>query len=180
MRRGLNLLATLAIVCSSASAAEKGQFCWPMHFAGVVLGVSQEPHVQRLLGQGFLRSEPPDRTRIYIDSKRTATLRVTMVTDTIVGEVSIANGIDSAIPSADLTRASSKFFDPLEGFGNWHALKLGSTKAEVLKNLGEPKERKTPDDWVYESRCVEDLPQFFTLHFRNGRISKVVFSAPPG
>lgn len=184
--RIIGLPAIWGIVCSSVLLAadsipeQKGQFCWPMQFGGVVLGISQDSHVQRLLGPGILRSDPGDRTRYYLDPKRSATLRVLMFTDTIVGEVSVATGVDPAIPATELAKAMSKFFNPLEGFGNWHALQLGSSKRDVLKNLGEPRTRENADEWVYESRCAGDLPRFFTLYFSNGRIYRVVFSAPPG
>jgi hypothetical protein len=186
MHAVIKVLAAVAAIYSGMSVGAdgvsepKGQFCWPMHFAGVVLGVSQDSHVQRLLGRGIRRATPGDGARYYVDAKHTGTLRVVTHTDAIVGEVSIAVGIDPAISGTNLARATSKFFDPLEGFGNWHALRLGSSTEEVLKNLGEPRRRKSADAWVYEAACTCELPEYLTIYFSKGRISRVVFSAPPG
>jgi hypothetical protein len=55
---------------------------------------------------------------------------------------------------------------------------LGSTKDEVKKNLGEPVNGNTTDAWRYDSTCACELGRFFTVHFKNDRIYKVVFSAP--
>jgi hypothetical protein len=46
--------------------------------------------------------------------------------------------------------------------------------------LGEPKKRVTANDWRYETICECEIPQYFDLFFKDGKIDKVVFSAPAG
>jgi hypothetical protein len=101
-------------------------------------------------------------------------------TDSVVGEVTLRVGIDPAIKAAELKKAESNWFSPDEGFGNWHALRLGSLKEQVLKNLGEPKKKVGADNWMYETTCECELPEYFNIYFKEGRVVKVVFSAPAG
>ena len=180
----LSLLGSLLLPGTALFAQEtpnnRGQVCWPLHFAGVTLGVTTDSQVQRLLGKGILDTKEGDRARYYIDVKQTATLHIVAYTDAVVGKVSVTLGVDPLISKAERLKATSKFFDPREGFGKWHALRLGSSKREVLKNLGEPEKRTTPEEWVYSSSCACELPESFTVFFTDDRLSKVVFSALPG
>ena len=89
-------------------------------------------------------------------------------------------GIDPGLKPADIKQATSKWFDAKEGFGNWGALHLGSSEAEVAENLGAPQEKPQPDQWLYQSKCACELPEYFTVFFKAGRIAKIVFSAPSG
>jgi hypothetical protein len=66
------------------------------------------------------------------------------------------------------------------GLGNWHALRLGSSGDEVLKNLGEPKKRIAANDWRYETIRECELPEYFDVFFKDNTLVKVVFSAPAG
>ena len=153
--------------------------CWPPHFAGIVLGVTTDPEVKRLLGNGLhSKSEGDSGGRYFVDTKGTATLHSVSYTDWVVGELTLEEGVTVAVK--DRKAATSKWFDPAQGFGNWHALHLGSTKEEVRKNLGAPAPESGDNSWRYDSKCACELEVFFTIYFKNDRINKVVFSAPPG
>ncbi len=159
----------------------QGAVCWPLHFSGITLGITTDPQVQRLLGQGVFRSKEGDAGgRYYIDKKAKATLHVVSYTDAIVGEVIVVDGVSPEITATEYKVAVTPWFSPDEGFGNWHALHLGSTKEDVLKNLGKPESEISANEWQYSSTCACELPEFFTLSFKNGRLFKIVLSAPPG
>ena len=128
----------------------------------------------------FRKNEGDAGGRYFIDSKSSATLHVVEYTDAVVGEVTILSDIDPEITPTEKARAATKWFSPNEGFGNWHALRLGSSKEDVLKNLGKPEKKKNTDEWTYSTTCTCELPEFFTLFFKNGQLFKVVLSAPAG
>lgn len=157
-----------------------GSFCWPMHYVGVVVGTSQDQHVLRLLGRGAHRPREADGVRYFVDRRATMTMKVSTVTDQVVGEIELERGVDGSLTPAERVRARTRGLDPNEGFGNWHALKLGSSRSDVLANLGPPAEETTPDQWVFHAECTCELPQDLTIHFRDGVVQRVVFSAPPG
>lgn len=162
-------------------AEPKGSVCWPPHWAGVVVGITTDQEVQRLLGRGILRNEEGDTGgRYFIDPTGTATLHVVSYTDFVVGDVVITEGVDPAIKPDEHGAAISKWFNPKEGFGNRGALNLGSSRSEVLKNLGEPAEAQKDGGWRYNSKCACELPVGFTVYFTNNRLTKIFLSAPPG
>lgn len=163
------------------SARGSSQVCWPLHFSGVVLGITRDTEVQRILGKGAHRPNQGDAGgRYFVDAKRTATLHVVSFTDATVGQLTLSQGVDPAIRQNELEAASSTFFDPNHGFGNWHALRLGSSKTSVLENLGPPEGDQASNDWKYSSACTCELPEYLTITFREGRVYRVMFSAPPG
>jgi len=127
----------------------------------------------------FRAAEGDAGGRYYIDNNAKATLHVVSYTDSIVGEVTISEGVSSEI-SAEQKNARTPWFNPKERFGNWHALRLGASKNEVLKNLGKPQKEMSPDEWRYSVACTCELPEYFTLSFRSGRLVKIILSAPPG
>ncbi|HEY6896127.1 MAG TPA: hypothetical protein VI279_02615 [Rhodocyclaceae bacterium] len=175
----------LAPVAAGAIAGDlqlpQGTVCWPLHFSGITLGISTDSHVQRLLGKGVSRAADGDTGgRYYIDKNAKATLHVVSYTDSIVGEVTISEGVSSEIGATERTKAVTPWFNPKEGFGNWHALRLGASKSDVLKNLGKPEKEISPDEWQYSVACTCELPEYFTLSFRSGRLVKIILSAPPG
>jgi len=180
---GLLMAAVVTATGAGANESRRGSkpVCWPLHFSGVVLGITTDGEVQRILGKGAFRPDQGDAGgRYFVNTKRTATLHVVSFTDAVVGEVTLSQGVEPAIQANELKVATTAFFDPEYGFGNWHALRLGSTKAEVLENLGPPEGDQTENDWKYSSSCACELPQDFTISFRKGRVYQVVFSAPPG
>ena len=153
--------------------------CWPLNFAGITLAVNTQPQVVRLLGKGVLRKDEGDSGgRYYIDRAKTATLHVVFADS--VEEVTVEQGVSPELKSAEMPKAISKWFDPNESFGNWGALHLGSSKQEVVKNLGTPKAGHDSDAWEYQSACTCELPEYFTIYFKDSRMFKVIFSAPPG
>lgn len=177
----------LAILCFGTEGTpqelklKRGTVCWPLHFSGITLGITDDPQVQRLLGKGIARRNEGDTGgRYFVDEQHTATLHVLSYTDFVIGEVTLQSGIDSHLKENQLKQAESKWFKPDEGFGNWHALRLGSTRDEVLKNLGEPRKKVNANDWIYETICECELPEYFAIFFKDDRIIKVVFSAPAG
>jgi hypothetical protein len=177
----------LAVVCilSTARSQElklgRGTVCWPLNFSGVTLGVSSDSEVERLLGKGVVRKNEGDTGgRYFIDEGHTATLHVVSYTDYVVGELTLGAGVDPTIQASELKQAESKWFRPADGFGNWHALHLGSSKGDVLKNLGEPKKRIAANDWRYETICECELPEYFDIFFKGDNVAKVAFSAPAG
>jgi hypothetical protein len=111
-----------------------GTVCWPLHFSGISLGLTTDSEVQRLLGKGVARKAEGDTGgRYFIDEEHTATLHVVSYTDYVVGEVTLRAGVDPAVPTNELKQAESKWFKPADGFGNWHALRLGSSRDDVAK-----------------------------------------------
>ena len=113
---------------------------------GITVGTTTDSQVQRLLGQGVFRQHEGDTGgRYFIDLKGSMTLHAVSYTDRVVGELTLLPGIDPTIRVSERKSAMTKWLDPDEGFGNWHALRLGSSKEEVFKNLGKPK-KKSGDD----------------------------------
>jgi outer membrane protein assembly factor BamE (lipoprotein component of BamABCDE complex) len=171
---------------SSVRAADEqvsppGTFCWKMHYAGVVLGLTKDAQIVRLLGSGAHRPrEGHGSVRYYVDPQRKASLRIATFTDGIVGEVTLSEGLPYSLSATERGRTKSQYFSLSEGFGNWHALNLGSTKQDVLSNLGEPASREGADSWVYNAHCTCELPEYLTIQFNSERVVRVVFSAPPG
>jgi len=172
----------LVVLWPGAILAEelpKSPVCWPLHFAGVTASVNVEAEVQRLLGPGILRDRDGDRSRHYVDSTHTATLSFDF-SDSLVEQITVQEGIGADLKPGDLKRATSKWFDPKERFGNWGALHLGSSRDEVAENLGMPQEKPEPGQWRYQSKCTCELPEYFTVYFKGDRVTKIVFSAPSG
>ena len=175
----------LACIVSVARSQDlklrKGTVCWPLHFSGITLSLTTDSEVQRLLGKGVARKNEGDTGgRYFIDEGHTATLHAVSYTDSVVGELTLEAGVDPVIRTIELKQAESSWFKPADGFGNWHALHLGSSRDDVLKNLGEPKKRVAANDWRYETICECELPEFFDVFFKDNTVVKVVFSAPAG
>jgi hypothetical protein len=173
MNRQLTAVCGLAVACILLTAAsqqlklQRGMVCWPLHFSGITLGLTDDSEVERLLGKGVSRKDEGDTGgRYFIDEGHTATLHLVSYTDSVVGELTLRVGVDPAIQGNELKQAESKWFKPAGGFGNWHALRLGSSKDDVLKNLGEPKNRVAPNDWRYETICECELPEYFDVFLK--------------
>jgi hypothetical protein len=159
---------------------QKGEVCWPLHFAGITVGVNTDSQVRRLLGDGLFRAnEGFEGRRVFVDIKHTATLHTVSYTDGIVGELSISAG-SGGLASGELKKAETQYFDASDGFGNGGALTLGSTEAQVRDNLGAPQSKTRSGGWTYTTKCACELLEYFTVYFKNGRIDKIVLSAPPG
>ena len=171
-------LASFAGVTSAADLP-LSPVCWPLNFAGITLAVNTESQVVRLLGAGVERKDEGDSGgRYYVDHAKSATLHV--VFSDSVEEVTVQQGVTPELKATELASATSEWFDPNESFGNWGGLHLGSSKQDVIGNLGAPKEGQSSDAWVYQSACACELPEYFTIYFKADRMFKVVFSAPTG
>jgi hypothetical protein len=157
----------------------KGTVCWPLHLAGITVGLTTDSQAQRLLGQrGIFRAdEGHTGGRYFLDVGRTVTMHIVGGVDKVTEQLTFAKGVDPAIKPSEQGAALSKWIDPQEGFGNWRALHLGSAKKEVLDNLGEPQKKLSADEWIYETTCACELPEYFTLKFLQGRIVQLVLSA---
>ncbi len=141
MRKIAVLCIFFVLIYSSNAAADevspKGSVCWPMHFAGITVGINNDSHVVRLLGAGLFRKDEGDTGgRIFIDKRHSATLHIVFYTDKVVGELTISTGV-LPLSAPDQKKAESQYFNPTEGFGNWHALHLGSKQEDVINNLGD-------------------------------------------
>jgi hypothetical protein len=177
----LFMIAQVSLTAADDMKLPKGWVCWPLHYSGIVLGITTDDQVKRLLGEGVYRKAEGDSGgRYYIDAKRSATLHVVGYTDAIIGEVTIEEGIDPKIQENECEKATSRWFSPDEGFGNYHALQLGSKKEEVIKNLGLPEKEIGPNELRYQSRSACEIEIYFTLFFREERLYKIVLSAPAG
>ena len=174
---GVSLFAGI-VGLDGAPTQKKGTVCWPLHFAGITVGLTNDSQVQRLLGRGVFRpDEGHTGGRYFLDAKQTATLHIEGGVDSVVEVLTLHAGVDSAIKQSERTAAVSKWFGPQEGFGNWHALHLGSSKDEVAQNLGQPENRVNANKWVYETTCACELPEYLTISFKDGRVSQLELSA---
>jgi len=176
------LLLTLASLQSSSPASPngkpKGTVCWPLHFAGITVGVNNDSQVQRLLGKSvFRQDEGHTGARYFIDANHAATLHIVEGVDQVVDKLTVAEGVSHEIKMSEQANANSKWFDPREPFGNYHALQLGSGKESVIGNLGEPQRRVSPDKWIYESTCACEIPSYLTVSFKAGRLVQLELSA---
>lgn len=159
----------------------QGWVCWPLRHSGIVLKITTDDQVKRLLGEGvFRKNEGDSGGRWFVDAERSATLHVVGYTDSVIGEVTIEEGVNVELKKDELEKATSKWFNPNEGFGNWQDLRLGSTKEEVIENLGLPVKKIEPDQFLYQTRCTCELESFFTLFFQKDRLVKIVLSSPAG
>ena len=96
-----------------------------------------------------------------------------------MGEVTVSAGIDPSIKPEERQAATSKWFTLKEGFGKFGTrYHLGSSKEDTLKNLGQPKKKVSPDNWEYSTICTCEIPEFFNLFFRDGRLVKIILPLP--
>ena len=184
-------LGLLAISCSLSAHAQPnphvcavrqhGSVCGTLGFNGVAVGFTTDSQAARILGRGVVRPKEGDSGgRYYIDLRSAATLHLVSFTDGIVGYVSISSGVDPRIQIHERKAAESRWFRPDMGFGNWRALRLGSSRAEVLKNLGAPEQGVGTDKWRYSGGCTCELGEYLVYSFRGDRVVEVEFSAPSG
>lgn len=152
-----------------------------MNLAGVVVGVTNQSQSRRLLGDGlFKKDEGTTGGRYFVDVNHRATLHLVYGTDSVVKKLVLSSGVDPVIRQTELHAAVTILLNPEESFGNWHALRLGSSKKAVLENLGQPKSGYSDDRWVYQTTCTCELPEYLVLYFRHGRIFQVSLEAPEG
>ena len=100
----------------------KGTVCWPLHLAGITVGLTRDSQAQRLLGRGIFRAdEGHTGGRYFVDGGRTVTMHIVGGVDQVTEQLTFTKGVDPAIKSSEQGAALSKWVDPQEGFGNWHA-----------------------------------------------------------
>jgi hypothetical protein len=182
MNRSLFAVCVLALAVLFPAGSQqvqkaKGSVCWPLHFAGITVGLTTDSQLQRLLGHGIFRpNEGHTGGRYFLDTKQTGTLHVVEGVDKVVEDLNVSVGIDPAVKPSDRDTAVSKWFEPQEGFGNWHGVHLGSAKEDVLKNLGEPQARLNPNEWLYQTTCSCEIPDDLTIVFKEGRVIQLKLS----
>jgi hypothetical protein len=167
------MLLLLPVFSIGQTPTPKGTVCWPLHFAGITVGVTSDQQVQRLLGGPGVARPDEGHTggRYYIDTKHEFTLHIELGVDRIVESVTVSRGVSPLIKNSERKVAVGKWFEPHEGFGNWRGLHLGSTNGEVTENLGEPQEKQADGSkWVYQSTCSCDLPDFLSIGFKDDEI----------
>ena len=72
-----------------------------MHFAGITVGINNDPQVVRLLGDGLFRKNDSDTGgRIFVDKKHSATLYIVFYADRIAGDLILSAGVGN-LPQTD-------------------------------------------------------------------------------
>lgn len=184
------LLATVLSVGISASyiaslSAEQRprSVCFPPTWGGIVAGITEDRDVVTLHGTSLYSTAlGHGGGRYYSDSRRRMTMVVEIGVDNVIESVSIEWGQHWPSKRRAALPISSRI-DIEEGFGTFRKLKLGSTEADVLGNLGEPTDIRTDSGgatrtWVYQTdysntECYADAEVSIT--FADGRVTRVVF-----
>jgi hypothetical protein len=170
----------ILLLCSSLWANE--ELCYPPYWGGLLPGESFEKEAVKLYGQGLFRDEIDRRVRFYYNKSRTHTLVIFFGTDRFVSDIFIHQGIK--FPGnkkiSDIGKYISEWFDPFEGFGTWHMLKIGVTRSEALRWLGNPHKAISNTEWEYRSKCACELPKGITIYFESDKIISVRFWASQG
>jgi hypothetical protein len=159
-----------------------GTVCFPPAWGGIVPGITVERDLITLYGDGLAREDVSGAvTRYYSDADRSVTVVVEVGTDGIVDSVTLISGV--VVPEGydpDSAFISPRV-DPAEGFGNYYKLRLGSTRADVKNNLGEPPSAKDmdadPDVWIYGTDYISDCygQATMTIRFQGDKVSSVEF-----
>jgi hypothetical protein len=148
--------------------------CLPPYWAGVLAGSSSEREVTHLLGTGYSTELQGAPVRLYTDPGRSSTLVVTLGTDNIVTGLDLWQALDPALDSSAASQArASTWLRPHDGFGAWGELHLGSTIADVRKNMGKPSSVSSESDLAvlsYSSTCACELDTGLVFRFRNDRL----------
>jgi hypothetical protein len=148
--------------------------CLSPYWAGLLAGESTLREVAQLLGSGYSTERQGEDVRLYTDPSRSSTLVVTFGTDNIVTTVDLWETLDAELRSSTVSEAAvSRWVRPHDGIGAWGELHLGSTTADVRKNMGEPRWVRTQDNlsvWSYSSVCACDLQTGFTFRFAFDRL----------
>ncbi|MFN3653302.1 MAG: hypothetical protein ACK47B_27285 [Armatimonadota bacterium] len=115
----------------------------PLYCAGIVVGMSKEPDVRRMYGDGFfVADEGHAGGRYYVDPRRQVTLHVTTGVDRVIESVTYSRGVRLPAGSGEpaLKRASAPKLTADEHFGSGH--RLGDTAAEIRRQLGKPDQER--------------------------------------
>ncbi len=172
----------LGVNCYAGAQQRNDMICGPLSFAGIVLDLTNDSQVTRLLGYGKLRNTQFEAKRYFVDRDLRATLIVTM--NIIINNkhrelftvkrLTIADSIDPFLKTAGQEMPVSKYFNPKEILFGLH---LGSAQEDVLKRLGKPKKKINENEWRYSAYCC-DAADDITLFFENGHIHKIVLAVP--
>jgi hypothetical protein len=170
----------ILLLCSFAWANE--ELCYPPYWGGLLPGESFEKEALKLYGQGLFRDEIDRRVRFYYNKSRTHTLVIFFGTDLFVTDIFIHQGIKFPENKkiSDIGKYTSEWFDPFEGFGKWHRLKIGANRSEALRWLGNPHKTISNNEWEYRSKCACELPSGITIYLKSDKIISVRFWASQG
>ncbi len=152
------------------------QSCWPLQYAGIFPGVTTDAQVQRLLGKGYGRTHELGSSREYIDRNRTKVLLIDMEYDSVVTHIEIRQFQKSDAMTPEYLRlATTRYFDPTEGFGRAQDLNIGSLDTEVKSKLGTPT-RESGTEWVYELPSYCGSPQYIAVQFAGRHVSSIALN----
>ena len=171
-----------ALSFSTVSYAEESALCYAPYWGGLLSGDSREREALKLYGEGLYRDYGYGRVRFYYDQSGEHTLALYFGTDNFVTDIFVHEGV--VFPNnesvSDINPYKNTWFDPTEGFGKWHKLKVGSTQSDAIKWLGEPNKRISENEWEYLSKCSCELPSGISVYFENNRLISVRFWAAQG
>ena len=169
-------------IFSQSPYASGDHKCFTPHWGGLLAGESRERKVLKLYGDGFYIDHGYGRIRYYYDQPGKHTLAVYFGTDNFITDIFLHEGIETptSLKSDDIEAYKVDWFNPREGFGKWHRLKIGASRYEAKEWMGEPREIEPNNEWIYFSDYSEVLPEGISLHFNNNRFITVRFWASQG
>ena len=135
----LILTGVLAVATASAFAdpKEKSFARLPLYCAGIVVGMSTDPDVQRLFGIGYsLPNEGHAGGRYFVDAKGRVTLHVETGVDNVIEAVSYQRGLHVPKGAAATLKAKSTRLTAEEATGN--GVRLGKSAEYVRAQFGKP------------------------------------------
>ena len=170
------------VALSNTIQANESSFCYPPYWGGLLPGESREREAIKLYGSGFYHDFSYAAVRYYYNKEKTHTLALYFGTDNFVTDVFLHEGIKH--PDNKKTENINPYvvdwFNPFEGFGKWHMLKIGATKEDATKWLGNPFKVISKQEWEYQSKCACELPTGITIEFKSNKIVSVRFWASQG
>ena len=185
MKNNLILIVlTIALALSNVSFvnAEKSALCYPPYWGGLLPGESGERETIKLYGEGMYQDLGYGKERYYYNKSKTHTLVVYFGTDDFVTDIFIHEGMKYPQGKAikDIKPYISEWFDPLEGFGKWHRLKIGGSRKDVMKWLGSSHKEISNGEWEYRSKCSCGLPAGISVIFDSDKVVTVRFWSSQG
>jgi len=176
------ILAGFFVFNFSLVYADEPSFCYPPYWGGLLPGESGEREALKLYGAGLYRDYGYARVRYYYNKNKTHTLVLYFGTDNFITDIFVHKGKKYPRNEKinDITPYVVDWFNPYEGFGTWHKLKIGASKEEVTKWLGNPYKVISEQEWEYQSKCACELPTGINVIFKSNKVVSVRFWASQG
>jgi hypothetical protein len=172
----------LALFNVSLVNAEEPALCYAPYYGGLLPGESSEREAVKLYGEGYYQNLEYVRERFYYNKSKSHTLIVHFGTDNFVTDIFIHEGMK--YPHGKTTKNIkpyvSEWFNPLEGFGKWHRLKIGGSRKDAIKWLGPPHKEISNNEWEYRSKCSCGLPAGISVIFDSDKVVTVRFWSSQG